>query len=270
MALEKLAFGLVATASDEKAAASFDAFAAWLREHAGLDVERRIAPTYQDLAASVREGSSDIAWLPPVVYAWIAEGVTALGSIVRKGRTSYGAALVVRADSELKTLEDLVGTRAGWVDPWSAAGFVVPRMELAKRGIEPSSAFRSEQFFGTHRDVLAALDRGDCDVAGTFASRPSDESPDVSGAWTEMRDVAVRVIATFGSIPTDVIAVRRNLSPPDYERTIEALRRASSDETARELTKAVFGGEALREGVEPGHDALRHAYERAVANGLFD
>jgi len=263
----RLAFGLVA-APDAKVLAAFDELAAWIRTHTDVDLERRDAPTYQALAASVRDGSSDVAWLPPVVYAWLAEAVTPLGSIARAGRTTYAAALVVRSDAKIASLEDLRGTRAGWVDPWSAAGYVVPRLELARAGIDPTTLFRSEAFHGTHRAALLALARGDCDVTGTYAHPRPDDETIIEGSWSGMSDVDVRVLATFGSIPPDVIAVRRNLAPASYERALESLRRVASD--APDLLRSVFGGDALHEGVESGHDALRRAYERATANGLFD
>lgn len=266
----RLVFGLVATSPDGDAAAAFDELAAWMRTHADVAMERKASATYKELAASVREGSSDVAWLPPVVFAWLAEGVTPLGSIVRDGRTSYSAALIVRADSTLHALADLRGARAAWVDPWSAAGYVVPRIELARAGIDPVTTFRTETFHGAHRAALLALARGDCDVAGTYARARDDSEAAASGAWSELEDVRVRVLATFGSIPPDVIAVRRNLAPAPYERALGALRAACADPTARPLVRAVFGGDALREGLEPGHEALRHAYERAIANGLFD
>jgi phosphate/phosphite/phosphonate ABC transporter binding protein len=269
----RLVFGLVAPAEKSEASASFDELAAWLRANHDLELERKAWPTYRALSESVREGKSDVAWLPPVVYAWLAEAVNPLGSIVRGGSTTYSAALVVREDSSVRTLGDLSGkrasTRAGWVDPWSAAGYVVPRIELARAGIDPAATFASETFYGSHRDTLLALGRGDCDIAGTYArTRDDDAAPE--GAWSELEDVSVRVVATFGSIPSDVIAVRRNLAPRPYERVLEAFRGASADEAARPLVRAVFGGDALREGIEPGHDALRIAFERATANGLFD
>ncbi len=105
----------------------------------------------------------------------------------------------------------------------------------------------------------APLARGDCDVAGTY-----------EGAWSEQPDLDVRVIATFGSIPSDVIAARRNLGPTEYERALDALRKACLDPVARPLVRAVFNGDELREGIEPGHDALRAALESGTANGLFD
>ncbi len=267
--ITRLAFGLVA-APDATVLGPFAELAAWLRTHAEIDLEPRPAATYQDLATSVREGSSDIAWLPPVVYAWLAEAVTPLGSVVREGKTTYSAALVVRRDAKIESLAELAGARAAWVDPWSAAGYVVPRLELARAGIDPTTTFESEAFHGTHRDALLAVSRGERDVAGTYARPSADGEKAVEGAWSDMDAVDVRVLAVFGSIPPDGIAVRRNLSPAAYERALDALRRACADSAARALLRAVVGGDEIHEGIEPGHDALRRAFERATANGLFD
>jgi phosphate/phosphite/phosphonate ABC transporter binding protein len=268
--ITRLVFGLVTALPEREASAPFDALAAWMLAHTGVEVERKTAPSYQELAASMREGTSDVAWLPPVAYAWLAEAVNPVGSIVREGRTSYSSALVVAEDSKLEALADLRETRAGWVDPWSAAGFVVPRLELARAGMDPQATFKTETFYGNHRDALLALMKGACDVSATFARTPEDGEPTTEGGWSKLEDVRVRVLATFGPIPTDVIVVRRNLAPTSYERILAAFREACSDAAARPLVRAVFGGDELREGIEPGHDSLRRAYERAMANGLFD
>lgn len=272
-----LTFGLVSALPDGGGAAGFAELAAWMADNAGLSLSLEKAATYKELARSVREGKSDVAWLPPVVYAWLAEAVTPIGSIIRQGKTRYSAAIIAREDSSLATLADLAGVRAGWVDPWSAAGYVVPRIELARAGIAPAAAFASETFYGTHQGALRALERKDCDVVGTYARLPEGSSPadpadrgSVEGAWSELEGLRVRVLATFGTIPPDVIAARRNLAPLAYERARDAFVRTFADPTGRRLASAVFGGDALHEGVEPGHDALRAAYESAVAKGLFD
>ena len=265
-----LVFGLVEASPKSEAGEAFGELAAWMREHDDVDIERKSWPTYRSLAESVRAGESDIAWLPPVAYAWLAEGVTPLGCILRGNATTYSAALVALEESALHVPADLVGSRAGWVDPWSAAGYVVPRIELARAGLDPAATFTKETFYGSHREALLALARGECDVAGTFARAVEAGGQATEGAWSELEGVNVRVLATFGSIPSDVIAVRRNLPPQQYERALEALRRACTDPAGRPLVRAVFGGEDLREGIDPGHDALRTAFESATANGLFD
>jgi phosphate/phosphite/phosphonate ABC transporter binding protein len=256
----RLSFGLVVSKSSD-VLGRFDALADWLRIHAELDLESRAAPTYKELVAGVRVGTTDIAWLPPVAHAWLAERVTPIGGIVRRGEATFYAALVVRDDSKLRTVSDLKKVRAGWVDPWSAAGYVVPRLELSKAGLDPRVAFEEETFLGSHEEALRALGRGDVDVVGTFAR--SDE------AW-EVEGVKVRTLATFGAIPPDVIAARRNLGPRELALAVSAFRAARCDETGRALLRGVFDSDELRETVDPGHEALRRAYERGIADGLFD
>lgn len=263
-----IVFGLVMRSSDEALTQPLDALAAWMRAEASVELELSPCSSYEALARSAREW--DLGWLPPVVYARLAEAVTPVGSILREGKkATYSAALVVAESSPLRALSDLSGVRAGWVDPWSAAGYVVPRIELARAGIEPGAAFTSERFHGGHREVIRALVAGECDVAGTFARSAEGGAPP-EGAWSEVEGARVRVLASFGAIPPDVLAVRRNVEPATYDRVLGALREACRDEVARPLVRAIFGGADLHEGIEPGHETLRRAFERAMAHGLFD
>ncbi|MBX3188933.1 MAG: PhnD/SsuA/transferrin family substrate-binding protein [Labilithrix sp.] len=264
--MQPLAFGLVPASTTSNA---FDELARWMGENVGVTCTAKTAKTYKELAASVRDGSSDVAWLPPVVYAWLAEAVTPIGSLVRDRQATYAAALVVRDDSPLKELSSLEGAkvRAGWVDPWSAAGYVVPLIELSRKGVDPAAAFAKQTFHGSHDEALRALARGDCDVVATYCRKRGEE---LEGGWSEVSDLRARVLATFGEIPPDVIATRRNLAVRDYERARDALRRTFADPKGRELARALFGGGELTESVEPGHETLRIAYEGAVAKGLFD
>lgn len=272
----RLVFGVVATTEMGGDSASFDALSDWMQSHAHLALERRDLRSYQALSESVRSGKCDLAWLPPVVYARLAEAVNTVGHIARGDSSTYAAALITLARSRFLTLDDLASKtehararpRAGWVDPWSAAGYVVPRIELARAGIEPSQAFSSETFYGSHGDVVAALARGDCDVAGTYAQVSGIET--FGGAWSKVPGLHVHVISTFSSIPSDVIAARRTLAPAQYVRALAAFRSACASNEARGLVRAVFGGDDLREGVAPGHAAFRRAFERAKLKGLFD
>ena len=240
-----------------------------LGAHAGFEVERFDASSYEALATAVREGRVDIAWLPPIVYVRLAHVVTPIGSILRGGQTAYEAALVVRADSRIKTIDGLRGTRAGWVDPWSAAGFVLPRVKLALLGVDPRTVFRTETFHGSHRVTMQALADGACDVAGTYA-RSDDKGKVVAGAWSEIEGADVRVLATFGAIPPDVIAVRKGFPADDRVKTLEALRAACEDEPTRAVLRQIFSGDELREGLATGYDALKSALDMATARGLFD
>ena len=255
-----LTFGIVAPDTSPDVLARLADLAAFFRERNLLDLGPRAFPTYKELAASVREGSSDVAWLAPVSYAWLAEGVTPIGSIRRESQAGYSSTLVVKETSPLKSLDDLrtaKDLRAGWVDPWSAAGYVVPRLELARAGIIAMNVFAKESFHGTHTKALDALAADEVDVVATYARASVD-------------GLSTRALATWGPIPSDVIAVRRNLGPKEHEAARDAMRAACADETGRARMKALLGGDELDEGVGEGHVKLRLAYESGIASGLFD
>jgi phosphate/phosphite/phosphonate ABC transporter binding protein len=267
----KVVFGLVVPEhAVAQLAPKVDELAEWLGDEVSVDIIRRNAKSYESLARAVREGKVDLAWLPPIVYVRIIEGVTPLGSVLRGGSATYEAALVVRTDSKIEEVADLRGARAGWVDPWSAAGFVMPRLELASRGVDPRTLFRTERFVGSHRAAIEAVMEGACDVAGTFARPEKSDSTETSGGWSEVENADVRLLGRFGKIPPDVVAVRRNLLPSMHEKVLAALRAATKSDEARPLLKAVFGGEDLTEELDEGYEKLRLRLDGAIAHGLFD
>jgi phosphate/phosphite/phosphonate ABC transporter binding protein len=239
-----------------------------LSKHAGVDIEPKVATSYEQLARDVEKARVDAAWLPPIVRVRLGDSVVALGSILRDGRITYETALIVRKDSKAKTIANLRGSRAGWVDRWSAAGFVLPRVNLALVGIDPRTFFRTETFHGSHRAVVEALRDGACDVAGTYAQ--ADAKGKVKrGSWTEIDGAEVRVIATFGAIPPDVVAARANLAETQQMALRNAFRATSSDAEGKRLLGAVFGGETFVEDVAKSYESLARALDMATARGLF-
>jgi len=277
--LRRIVFGLVVPdAQEEQAkaegrrselAAKVDRLTTLLEEHVGVPIERHAASSYEALAGAVEAGLVDLAWLPPIVFVRLGDAVTPIASVVRGGKSAYEAALVVRADAKIRAIDALHGTRAGWVDPWSAAGFVLPRVKLALLGVDPRTVFRTEVFHGSHRAAIRALAEGACDVVGTYA-RANEAGEVVSGAWSEVEGADVRVLATFGAIPPDVVAVRRDLPDEERAKLAAALQATRSSETARTILRELFGGDELTEGVAPGYDALKRALDMATARGLFD
>jgi ABC-type phosphate/phosphonate transport system substrate-binding protein len=159
--------------------------------------------------------------------------------------------------------------RAGWVDRWSAAGFVLPRVNLALLGIDPRTFFRTETFHGSHRAVIRALVEGSCDVAGTYA-QVDKKGKVTASAWSEVEGADVRVLATFGAIPPDVIAARKTLGPGVQTKIWEALGVATQTDDGKRLLSAVFGGDGLQSGLAKSYDSLSLALDMATKRGLFD
>lgn len=264
-----LVFGVVVSWGADALGPKVEKLLRWMSKHADVELELHEAATYEELANEVRKGRIDIAWLPPIVRVRLGAEVTALGSILRDGRLTYETALIVRKDSKVKSIADLKKARAGWVDRWSAAGFVLPRVNLALFGIDPRTFFRTETFHGTHRAVVEALLEGACDVAGTYAQADA-KGKTKGGSWSDIPGAEVRVLATFGAIPPDVIGARSELPEPSRAAVRDALRAASNDDAGKKLLRAVFGGETFVEDMTKSYESLARALDMASARGLFD
>jgi phosphate/phosphite/phosphonate ABC transporter binding protein len=264
----RLAFGLVVASGADGLAPKVERFLRATSKRAGVELGLHEAATYEDLAKDVLAGSVDVAWLPPIVRIRLDSEVIALGTILRDGRTTYETALIVRKDSKAKTIANLRGMRAGWVDRWSAAGFVLPRVNLALLGIDPRTFFRTETFHGSHHAVVRALLDGACDVAGTYAQ--ADARGKVKGgSWTEIPGAEVRVLTTFGAIPPDVIAARSGLAEAQRDAMRDALRATSADAEGRKMLRDVFGGDTFVEDATKSYESLARALDMASARGLF-
>jgi phosphate/phosphite/phosphonate ABC transporter binding protein len=263
-----LAFGFVMASGGDELRPKIERFLRALSKHSGAELELHQAASYEDLAKDVKKGRIDIAWLPPIVHVRLASDVVPLGSILRDGRTTYEAALIVRKDSKAKTIANLRGMRAGWVDRWSAAGFVLPRVNLALLGIDARTFFRSESFHGSHRAVVQALLDGACDVAGTYA-QADGKGKVKGGAWSDVPGAEVRVLTTFGAIPPDVIAARRGLAETHRDSARDALRAICMDATGRGSFRDVFGGDTFVEDTTKSYESLARALDMAQVRGLF-
>ena len=234
----------------------------WMSETAGRKVVARIALSYMELARMVTSGEADIAWLPPVVFVQLeSEGeITALVRNQRvDGSDTFQAALIVRTDSPITSIDTLRGARVGWVDRWSASGHVIPRAILGARGFPAQLTFREERFYGSHEAVVNAVLSGRADVGATFA-RVEEHGRVTRGGWTTVKGgERIRVIATFGTIPGDVIGARASLDPQLRDVLLKTLLKAGDAPVVKPALAGIFGIERFREGTTEDYEPLRAA-----------
>src|SRR5579883_1487129 len=221
-----LVFGWAAHAASPAAKQRMVEFTILLGKLSGAEVAVCEADTYSELAGLVHRRSVDIAWLAPIPFIALERRKAAapLVSHHRGGRAQFHSVLIVPARSRIRTPYGLKKKRAAWVDPHSASGYVIPRIQLAAFGIDPRTAFAAERFYGSHEAAVRAVVGGKADFAGTYAQLDRDGAP-LRGSWLEVPGAAdaVRVLVTFGAVPGDVIVARRDLPAATRERLTHAL-----------------------------------------------
>jgi phosphonate transport system substrate-binding protein len=165
--------------------------------------------SYEHLELTANADAFDLMWLPPLVAARLVPSGAAhiLAVPVRGGQSSYATALFTRPDGDTASLDDLAGKTAAWVGKRSAAGYMLPRAFLHARGIVPDEIFSEQRLLGTHDKVVASVLDGGADVGATWVHLK--DGAITSAGWGE-RDV--RVLASHGPIPADILACGRTLT----------------------------------------------------------
>jgi len=140
----------------------------WMCDWLDTRVEVQLAKSYRELVEAISAGDVELAWTPPAVCAAVRERVRALYSVVRYAAIDCRASLVVRADATHRTLTDLAGGRASWVDPLSMNGHLMALAHLRMRGLDPATFFARQRFAGSYRNALADVAEGRADVTSVF------------------------------------------------------------------------------------------------------
>ena len=156
---------------------------------------------YAELVEALSDREVEFAWLPPVAYvrARRVQMARLLLTVERSGKATYASALLAHR-SLGKRIEDLSQVRAVWVDPWSAAGYLMPLALLRSKGLEPSQVFSSQAFLGSHEAVLDALVSRSADVGATHCT-VGDDGSILRSPWEAGEDLVV--LGVSGPIPGD-------------------------------------------------------------------
>jgi len=198
------------------------AFTSALHVATGLETRGHGLTSYRDLLPMLQRGELDLAWLPPILAL---QGINSqcahpLVLPMRSGEAEYYSALFTRDTLDApEQASQLHRVRVGWVDRTSSSGYQVIRAVLRSSGHELQELFGEELFLGSHDDVTRAVESGNVDVGATFAH--IDTSGNLTrGGWGR---TPVRILASAGPIPNDVLAAARGLPSEVQDQVSEAL-----------------------------------------------
>jgi phosphonate transport system substrate-binding protein len=193
-------------------------FVAALSSALETPIDLHQAADYRALASAVEQGLVQFAWLPPLAAARAVRSgaITPAAIAVRHGVTSYFTGLIALESSAIRSVADLRGLRAAWVDRESASGYVVIRAALRQQGVSLVDAFKEDLFVRSHAEVARAVESGRADVGATCFNVAAGSVQLGRSMYTGMLGEAlsnVRIVAQAGPIPSDVFAVHRAVSP---------------------------------------------------------
>ncbi len=256
-------FGLVRTLEPRRTQG-----VAALAEQLGRALGEPIVPWgaggYRELSAAFSRGELSFAWMPPLITVDLFEqgaiGVLAIPE--RGGSTTYNSALLGRASSTVP-LEEMEHGAAAWVDPESTAGYLVPRMHLAARGLDLRKLATRETFVRSHDAVVDAIASGRADFGATYCLRRPGARDAERGSWIGRAGAEdkIRVLDISGPIPNDALVGARHLDTRLRTRLLGFCLSPPAGVNA--VFRDLLDCEAFRVGTSAHYDDLRRLAKRA-------
>lgn len=196
-------------------------------------IQRR---TYQEITATILDGSVGAAWICGYPFLQHRDSLSLLGVPVWHGRPLYQSYLIVREDDPAEGLGDLRGDVHAFSDPDSNSGYLVTASDLARMGETPERFFSRSIFTYGHRNVVRA-------VAGGLT-----RSGSVDGyVWETLAHVepsltaGTKIVARSEWLGFPPFAARADrATDPTVRRFGEALRRLDAAPAGREALQLLF------------------------------
>lgn len=265
----------VPTNNDGSMEAKTGPFADYLSEKLGMDVEVTLATDYSTIVEAMASGKVDLGIMPPAAYVQ-ARNLDAAEALLSSQLVAYDedteqpledtytstfkGEVLVKADSDMESLEDLKGKKIATLSPNSASGYIYPVAEMKDLGIDPLTDCTLTTVNDIPSEITAVLN-GQQDACFVFqgaryvfASKFSD--------YDLFKDLKVLYL-TEGDIPNDAIAVQPSMDDELKDKIKEVFLNMADDEEGKEAM-SLWGHTGYGEADEAAYDTIEEYTDKAA------
>src|SRR5215813_11657680 len=211
---KEVTFAILSTESAPEITRRWVPVLAQLEKDLGIKVKYTTATDYRGTIEALNFKKAQLGHLGPKSYVEASANNYANVEPVAQlqlanGSLGYRSCLIVHADSDIFSPEDMAGKTFAFNDPNSTSGYLVPSaffmMEL---GVDPKKHFSKVTFSGSHEASILAVAAKKVEIAST-------NLPDLQQLTRENKVPrgALRVIWVSKLIPNDPIVVRKDMPP---------------------------------------------------------
>jgi len=194
-------------------------------KEAGLCFELRVSPTIPEFEQKLLKGEPEFVFLNPY-HAVLAQQKKKYQPLLADSEDLLTGILVVRADSPIKSLDELKGKNISFPAPNSFAASLLIRAELGKRKIDITPLFVK-----THSNVYRSVIGKDAIAGGGVNNTLDNEAPEVRQQLRVLFETQAYTPHPVATHPTVPQAVR--------ERFFKAMLKQSQDDEGRKLLEGI-------------------------------
>ncbi len=255
----------VPTNNDGTMQAKAEPFARYLSEKLGREVKVTLATDYSTIVEAMASGQVDLGIMPPAAYVQ-ARGLKAAEALLTSVLGGYNdetgepedqtsgafrAEILVRADSDIQTFEDLRGKKIATLSPTSASGYIYPVAELKGKGLDLTKESTLTPVNDIPSEITSVLN-GQQDAAFSFEGTRYV----FNGIFDEDLPTQLRVLyLTEAEIPNDAIAVNPKMSQELKDKIVEVFKNMNQDEEGKEAM-SMWSHQGYTDAVESNYDTV--------------
>lgn len=234
-----------------------------LRKELAMEVQPFVATDYTGVVEALRAGKLDVAFLTPASYV-LARNETSVKVVLkseRKGIPAYFAAIITRADSGIRSLEDLRGKSFAFGDALSTTGHIFPRKMFKQRGIDPVRDFKQILYSGGHDATVLAVLNGKVDAGATYANSPDSQDTAWMRYLKNPEDVKrIHAIAFSEPIPADNLVIRGEFDDAVGKKIVDVFVKLSHDPAGKKMLRELYQIDGFVPASDQDYDSVRQAF----------
>lgn len=180
-----------------------------LQKKLGVNVNLYISKDYQGIIDAMKNKKIDYAFFTAMSFVF-AEKEANAKVLLKKvwDGPFYYSAILTKKNSKFASLKDLKGARFGFVDEKSTSGYLYPRLQFKKIGLDTQKDLKAT-FLGNHHDSSKALLEDKVDAVSVFADSADGLKSAIQVFYPDKAD-QVRVLWVSDPIPNDPFCVRED------------------------------------------------------------
>ena len=265
----------VPTNNDGSMEAKTGPFADYLSEKLGMDVNVTLATDYSTIVEAMASGKVDLGIMPPAAYVQ-ARNLDAAEAILSSQLVKYDedteepiegeytstfkGEVLVKADSDMESLEDLKGKKIATLSPNSASGYIYPVAEMKDLGIDPLTDCTLTTVNDIPSEMTAVLN-GQQDACFVFQGARYVFSSKFTD-YDLYKDLKVLYL-TEGDKPNDAIAVQPSMDDDLKAQIKDVFLNMADDEEGKEAM-SLWGHTGYGEADESAYDTIEAYTDKAA------
>lgn len=155
----------------------------------------------------------------------------------------YKPEFFTRADTGIKTLQDVKGHSFCFTTAGSTSGGIIPRAIFQSLKINPDTDMKST-FAGGHDKAAIGVYQGDCDAGVAFMDILTDSATNLQSKFPDITQ-KVQVFAVGDRIPNDGLQFIKGFDPKMESITVDALMAMMADPGGNAVVKSIYNYDAF-------------------------